>query len=120
MVKGAKHPIPDKAEVAIDFPDKFYMGSFSRESKFEAQAENDGLMIRLNRAGDEKRTAEVHFHHYLLADILTEWANSLADDPIQDDHHRETLLDALKAVEKAVGRKRRARTKKNRGDGVLG
>ena len=28
-------PITDKAEVSIDFPDKFYMGSFGRGSRFE-------------------------------------------------------------------------------------
>lgn len=95
-------PIQDKAEVSIDFPDKVYMGAFARESKFEAISENDGLLIKLYRPGDQKRTVEMHLHHYLLADILTDWAESLGEEPIQDDDHRKELLDAMKKLEKAL------------------
>ncbi len=51
-------PIADKAEIAIDFPDKFYMGGFGRDCAFEARAEDDGVLIRLVRSGGEKH--EVH------------------------------------------------------------
>ncbi len=105
-MKRSTYPIQDKAEVAIDFPDKVYMGSFSRGAKFEARAENDGLLVKLIREGEESRVVEVHLHHHLLADILTTWSESLADEPPMDPDHRETLLEALKKVEKAV-RKRR-------------
>ena len=95
-------PIQDKAEVSIDFPEKFYVGAFARDSKFEARTENDGLLIRLLKPGDEKRAVEIHLHHHLLADILAGWADSLADAPIHDKEHRQTLLDALKKLQKAV------------------
>ena len=98
-------PIQDKAEVSIDFPDKFYMGSFARDSKFEARSEDDGLLIKIVKPGDEKRAVEIHLHHHLLADILSEWAESIDDEPLQDDDHRETLLDALKTLQKALSRK---------------
>ena len=39
------HPITDKGEVAIDFPDKFYSGGFGRDSSFEARAEADGVLL---------------------------------------------------------------------------
>ena len=78
-------PIQDKAEVSIDFPEKFYVGSFARDSKFEARSEDDGLLIKLIRRSDEKRVVEIHLHHHLLADILSEWAESLADEPLQDE-----------------------------------
>ncbi|NKB58083.1 MAG: hypothetical protein GKS00_17300 [Alphaproteobacteria bacterium] len=106
-MKRTTHPIQDKAEVAIDFPDKFYMGSFSRGAKFEARAENDGLLIKLVREGEDSRVAEVHLHHHLLSDILTAWAESLSQEPPMEDDHRKTLLDALTSVEKAVKKKRR-------------
>jgi hypothetical protein len=96
------HPISDKAEIAIDFPDKFYMGSFARESKFEARSENDGIFIKLTRSGDQKREAEIHLHHYLLADILSEWASSLNGQPPMETLHKQELLDALGKVEKAI------------------
>ena len=95
-------PIQDKAEVSIDFPEKFYAGSFARDSKFEARTEDDGLLIKLMKPGDEKRSVAIHLHHHLLADILSGWAESLADDPIHDKDHRETLLDALGKLQKAV------------------
>lgn len=77
------HPITDKAEVAIDFPDKLYMGNFGRNSAFEAKADDDGVLIRLVRAGSEKRIVEIHIH-YLLASILDDLAVSLAGrEPIR-------------------------------------
>jgi hypothetical protein len=35
------HPISDKAEVAVDFPDKAYIGSFGRHSQFDAYADDN-------------------------------------------------------------------------------
>jgi hypothetical protein len=49
------HPIIDKAEVAIDFPDKFYSGGFGRDCKFEARADAEEMLIRLVRSEGEKR-----------------------------------------------------------------
>ena len=45
------HPIADKAEVSVDFPDKAYMGSFGRYSQFDAYADVDSVAIRLVRIG---------------------------------------------------------------------
>ncbi len=102
MAKRTTHPIPDKAEVAIDFPDKVYIGSFSRGSKFEARAENDGLFIKLFRGGADSRAAEMHLHHHLLADILTAWAASLSKESPMDEDHRENLQEAIAKVNKAL------------------
>ena len=102
MVKSRKHIIQDEGQIAIDFPETFYMGSFGRDDEFEALAENDGLMIKLIRKHGEKRQAEVHLHHQLLADILTEWAASLKGEPPMSKMHRKTLISALKKVEAAI------------------
>jgi hypothetical protein len=102
MKKSSTHPIQDKAEVSIDFPDKFYMGSFPRDAKFEARAEGDGLLIKLTTMGEDRRQVEIHLHHHLLADILSEWAVSLANEPPMQAAHRETLLAALAQVEDAI------------------
>ena len=95
-------PIHDKAEVAIDFPDKFYMGAFGRDSGFEADVEDDGLRLKLVREGEDKRVFEMHIHHYLLADILSQWAASVGKAPAMSKEHRDDLLAALKAAERAV------------------
>ncbi len=53
-------PIPDKAQVSIDFPHKFYMGSFGRESRFDVTADKEGVHVHLDRPGQERRHAIVH------------------------------------------------------------
>lgn len=106
-MKRTTFPIQDKAEVAVGFPDKVYMGSFSRGSVFEARAENDGLFIKLARSGEDSREVEVHLHHHLLADILEAWGESLERTPVTDPDHRKTLLESLTKVEKALKKRRR-------------
>ena len=101
-MKRKQYPVQDKAEVSIDFPEKFYVGSFGLDSKFEARSENDGLFVKLVREGEDKRRVDMHIHHHLLADILSEWAASLAKEPPMSPDHRETLLASLTRVEKAL------------------
>jgi hypothetical protein len=96
--------ISDKAEVSIDFPDKFYSGSFSRGAKFEARSEDDGLFIKLERSDGEKRAVGIHLHHHLLADLLCEWAASLKAQKTMEAAHKEDLLNAIDKVEKALSR----------------
>jgi len=96
------HPIDDKGEVAIDFPDKFYSGGFGRDSSFEARAEDDGVLIRLVRPGPEKRAASIHLHHFLLASILADLARSIAPREQIDIVHRQPLLDAARAFVAAL------------------
>ena len=66
------HPIADKAEVSVDFPDKAYMGSFGRHSQFDAYADTDSVAIKLVRPGEDRREAVMHLHYGLLAEILAE------------------------------------------------
>jgi hypothetical protein len=63
-------PIIDKAEVAIDFPDKTYFGTFGRNSVFDVACDGERVRLRLSHPGTDQRTAEIHVHYYLLADIL--------------------------------------------------
>lgn len=98
------HSIVDKAEVAIDFPDKFYSGGFGRDCSFEAHADADGFAIRLIRSGENKRVVQVHLHHSLFADILEEIAGSLNAREPMDAPHREALLKAAKDLTAALQR----------------
>jgi hypothetical protein len=90
------HPIADKAEIAIDFPDKLYMGGFGRDCDFEARADADSMLIRLVRSGEDKRVAEIHLHHFLFANILDDLARSLAQREPIDEAHREPLVNAAR------------------------
>ena len=42
-------PIPDKAEVALEYPDKFYVGTFERSARFEAHMDKAGVSLLLER-----------------------------------------------------------------------
>jgi hypothetical protein len=92
------HPIADKAEVSVDFPDKAYLGYFGRHSQFDAYTDADNAVIRLVRPGEDRREAVVHLHYGLLADILGKLARSLAAREPLDEQHRSELGEAAKRL----------------------
>ena len=96
------HQISDKAEVAIDFPDKFYVGGFGRDAEFEVRAEEDAVLIRLVRSGTEKRRVDIHLHYFLFASILEELAASIAQRKPIDDLHRKPLATAVNCLAAAI------------------
>jgi len=49
-------PIADKAEVALEYPDKFFVGTFERSSRFEAHLDPTGFALRWNDLGLETLT----------------------------------------------------------------
>jgi hypothetical protein len=96
------HPIADKAEVSVEFPDKAYIGSFGRNSQFDAYADADSVAIKLVRPGDDRREAVLHLHYGLLAEILAELAQSLmAREPL-DEPHRADLSAAAQRLSTAL------------------
>ena len=98
------HAIIDKAEVAIDFPDKAYMGGFGRDCSFDAHADAEGMTIRLVRTSGEKREADIHLHHFLFAGILADLAQSLDGIEPIDETHRQPLLAAARKLAAALER----------------
>ena len=92
------HPIADKAEISVEFPDKAYVGSFGRYSQFDAYAEADAVAIKLVRPGDDHREAVLHLHYGLLAEILAELAKSLAARGSLDEPHRAELFVAAQRL----------------------
>ncbi len=97
-------PITDKAEVSLEFPEKAYMGSFGRASAFEVGVEDDGVVVKLVRSGEEGRRVAFHLHYYLLGDILEEMAAALAARPPIDEAHRVPLADAAEKLSTALRR----------------
>ncbi|MCA8926547.1 MAG: hypothetical protein KDC18_00650 [Alphaproteobacteria bacterium] len=71
-------PITDQAEVSIDFPDKFYHGSFSHSSRYDVKADGEGLHLYLQHQTGEKRQVGFHLHYYLLAELLAAAAEETA------------------------------------------
>ena len=93
-------PIPDKAEVAVEYPDKLYIGTFAQTARFDAHLDEAGISLSLYRIGaeDERKTVRMHFHFALFAEILNDLARTVQAMPPADLAHREALRDAAKAL----------------------
>ena len=97
-------PIPDKAEVAVEYPDKFYIGTFERTARFDAHLEENGISLSLHHAGADnvRKSVRMHFHYALFAEILRDLAKTVASLPPADITHRAALSDAAKALHLAL------------------
>jgi hypothetical protein len=108
-------PVPDKAEVVLEYPDKFYIGTFERSARFDAHLDASGISLAFDRRGDieTRKSVRMHFHYGLFADILEDLARTVAAMPPDDIAHRERLRNAARALCDAL---ERDAAKKN-GDG---
>ena len=92
-------PIPDKAEVALEYPDKFYSGpSSDRRASMRISTKTE-LRSRCTAPAMRKRADPFTCISTMrcFADILRDLAKaSSAKRP--DDAHREALRDAAKAL----------------------
>ncbi len=95
-------PILDKAEVSIDFPDKFYHGSFSRSSRYDVEVDDTGVHISLDREGEEKRHVAFHLHHQLFASIVTTIAAAVSRRSALSSEDRDRLKKAADKLAKAL------------------
>jgi hypothetical protein len=100
-------PIPDKAEVALEYPDKLYIGTFERTSRFDAHLDKTGISLTLERMGDieARRSIRMHLHYGLFAEILGQLAKTVARMPEDDINHRSALRDAAKCLYLALADK---------------
>ena len=99
-------PIADKAEVALEYPDKFYVGTFDRSSRFEAHLDPTGIALVLERTGSEdvRKSIHMHLNFGLFADILRDLASTVGRIPKDDITHRDALTQAVAELHAALGR----------------
>ena len=97
-------PIADKAEIALEYPDKLYVGTFERSSRFEAHLDATGIALILERPGadDVHKSIHMHIHFGLFVDILRDLASTVARIPKQDVVHREQLTQAVAELHAAL------------------
>ena len=97
-------PIPDKAEVALDYPGKLYIGTFERTSRFDAHLDDTGISLSLERTGavEHRKSVHMHFHYALFAEILQDLARTVSKMPPLDIVHHDTLRDGAKALYQAL------------------
>jgi hypothetical protein len=72
-------PIPDKAEVALEYPDGLCIGTFEQSARFDAHLDENGISLSLHRTGadDVRKSIRMHFHYGLFADILRDLAKTV-------------------------------------------
>jgi hypothetical protein len=99
-------PIADKAEVALEYPDKFYVGTFDRSSRFEAHLDPTGIALVLERTGSEdvRKSIHMHLNFGLFADILRDLASTVGRIPKDDITHRDALTQAVAELHTALVR----------------
>ncbi|MGA7230347.1 MAG: hypothetical protein WBX95_05375 [Xanthobacteraceae bacterium] len=92
-------PITDKAEVAVEYPDKFYIGTFAHTARFDAHIDRTGISLTLELPGpvEQRKSVRMHFHHALFADI-GDLARTAAALPPDDLTHRDSLRDSARAL----------------------
>ena len=96
--------IPDKAEVAVEYPDKLYIGTFEASARFDAHLDETGISLSLHRTGadDVRKSVRMHFHYGLFADILRDLAKTVSSLPASDLAHRAVLRDAAQSLYSAL------------------
>jgi len=93
-------PITDKAEVALEYPDKLYIGTFAHTARFDAHIDQSGISLTLELPGsaEQRKSVRMHFHHALFADILRDLSKTAAALPPEDLAHRDALRDSAKML----------------------
>ena len=93
-------PISDKAEVAVEYPDKLYIGTFAHTARFDAHLDQTGISLTLELPGPEeqRKSVRMHFHYALFAEILRDLAKTVAAFPLEDILHRDVMREAAKAL----------------------
>lgn len=93
-------PIADQAEVAVEYPDKLYIGTFERTARFDAHFDQNGIALNFYRPGpsDTRKTVRMHLPYVLFAEILRELARTAGSLQKDDIVHREELQDAAKRL----------------------
>jgi hypothetical protein len=96
-------PIPDKVEIVLEYPDKFYSGTFERSSRFSARFDEGGVGLAFSREGEdsERKSVRVHIHNALFAEILAELASTVSAIP-PGDIHGDALADGASALATAL------------------
>ena len=97
-------PIPDKAEIALEYPDKLYVGTFERSSRFEAHVDPTGIALILERPGadDIRKSIHMHINFGLFADILRDLASTIGRIPKDDVLHHDQLAQAVTELHRAL------------------
>jgi len=97
-------PISDRGEIALEYPDKLYIGTFERSSRFEAHVDPNGISLTLEHPGTDEVRKSIHMHlnFGLFADILRDLASTVSRIPRDDILHHDQFAQAVTELQKAL------------------
>jgi hypothetical protein len=97
-------PISDRAEIALEYPEKLYIGTFERSSRFEAHVDPTGISLTLEHPGtdDVRKSIHMHLNFGLFADILRDLASTVGRIPKDDILHHDQLAQAVTDLQRAL------------------
>jgi hypothetical protein len=115
-VSAMTKPIPDKAEMALEYPDELYVGTFQNSSRFDAHLDETGVSLTLDRKGDAdtRKPVHMHFHYALFAEILRDLAKTVNVMRPEDAVHKDALRTAAEALYRALGPEAKPGSAENR------
>jgi hypothetical protein len=95
--------IADRAEISLEYPDKFYSGTFERSSRFDASLDATGVLLVLERPGSEdvRKSVHIHINYGLLADIIEQLGAQVSKIPA-NEIHRDQLQQAVALLDRAL------------------
>jgi hypothetical protein len=96
-------PIPARAEVAVEYPDKLYLGTFEHTARYEARFDDAGISLHFDQAGtaETRKSVRLHLHYALFAEVLRDLAATANAIP-SEDRHRQMLQEAASAFALAM------------------
>jgi hypothetical protein len=97
-----RKPISYAAEVVIDFPEKTFIGSFSRSGAYEVDADAEAVTLRLMRTRGARRSIELRLEHHLLAEMLADLAEALTAKALPAEPDRGALRRAAERLRAAT------------------
>lgn len=93
-------PIPDNAEIAVEFPDKLYAASFERTDRFRVHLDKTGVSLTLfgTNPPDARKSVHIHLHYALFSEILQKLAQTISAFPPEQTAHHDLLQGAVKTL----------------------
>lgn len=113
----------NSAEIAAGYADQAQIGAFAQSTRFTARLDNTGIGLKLERAvhDGQRKSADMHFHYVLFADILRDLAHAAWAQPPDDIPYRDALRDSAWtlyfALEPNPDRALKVRPRRAKGDG---
>jgi hypothetical protein len=96
--------VVSRAEVALDYPDKTYIGFFDRHSRYAVEADGRNVILKLEHRGDERKVVDIHLEYPLLAAVLEDFTALHASHKAMQPGEREHLVRSLKGLVAALAK----------------